>query len=108
MMFLTLLADLNLAVWYGIAICTCARKKKLADFNLAVERHTAKFNSPPNFRAIRYYIRARGRPTLVLKTLHLMHTKINTLLLLYFPLSKLARKCVEGSGGRQIIPTKRF
>ena len=48
--FLTLLADLYLAVWYGIAICTCTRKK-LADFNLAVERHTAK---PPNFPAIRY------------------------------------------------------
>ena len=43
--FLTLLADLNLAVWYSIAICTCVRKKKLADFDLAVERHTAK---PPN------------------------------------------------------------
>ena len=28
--------DLNLAVWYGIAIRTCMRKKNLADFNLAV------------------------------------------------------------------------
>ena len=44
-MFLTLLVDLNLAVWYGIAIHTCTWKKKLADFNLVVERHTAK---PPN------------------------------------------------------------
>ena len=50
MMFLTLLVDLNLAVWYGIAIRTCTQKKKLA-FNLVVERHTGK---PPNFLAIRY------------------------------------------------------
>ena len=28
--------DLNLAVWYGIGIRTCAQKKNLADFNLAV------------------------------------------------------------------------
>ena len=40
--FFTLLADLNLAVWYSIAIRTCTRKKILADFNLAVERHTTK------------------------------------------------------------------
>ena len=40
--FFTLLADLNLAVWYGIAIRTCTREKNLADFNLAVERHTTK------------------------------------------------------------------
>ena len=47
MMFLTLLADLNMAVWYGIAIRTCVHVhgKKVADFNLAVERHTTK---PPN------------------------------------------------------------
>ena len=38
--------DLNLAVWYGIAIRTCTRgKKHLADFNLAVKRLTTK---PPN------------------------------------------------------------
>ena len=48
-MFFTLLADLNLAVWYGIAIRTCTRKKILVIFNLAVERHTTK---PPNFLAI--------------------------------------------------------
>ena len=30
MTFLTLLADLNLAIWYGIAIRTSAQKKKLA------------------------------------------------------------------------------
>ena len=53
MTFLTLLADLNLVVWYGIAIRTCMRKH-LTDFNLAVERHTAEFNSPPNFPAIQY------------------------------------------------------
>ena len=41
-MFFTLLADLNLAVWYDIAICTCTRKKILADFNLAVQRYTVK------------------------------------------------------------------
>ena len=34
--------SLNLAVWYGIAIRTCTREKNLADFNLAVERHTTK------------------------------------------------------------------
>ena len=28
--------DLNLAVWYGIAIRTCTQEKNLADFNLAV------------------------------------------------------------------------
>ena len=28
------------------------RREKLADFNLAVERQTAKFNSLPNFPAI--------------------------------------------------------
>ena len=42
---LNVLADLNLAVRYGIV-----------DFNLAVAqavRQTAKFNSPPNFLAIR-------------------------------------------------------
>ena len=45
-MFLTPLVDLNLAVWYSIAICTCIHaEEKLVDFNLAVERHTAK---PPN------------------------------------------------------------
>ena len=49
--FFTLLADLNLAVWYGIAIRTCTQKKKLANFNSAVERHTA---NKPNFPAIRY------------------------------------------------------
>ena len=38
----TLLADLNLAVWYSIAMRTCKRKKNLPDFNVAVERHTAK------------------------------------------------------------------
>ena len=53
MTFLTLFADLNLAVWYSIAICTCTQKKRLADFNLAVERQTAKFNSLPDFTAIR-------------------------------------------------------
>ena len=40
--FFTLLADLNLAAWYSIAICTCTQKKILADFNLAVERHITK------------------------------------------------------------------
>ena len=46
MTFLTLkvLADLNLVVWYGITIRACTRKK-LADFYLVAERHTAK---PPN------------------------------------------------------------
>ena len=53
MTFLTLFADLNLAVWYSIAICTCTQKKRLADFNLAVERQTAKFNSLPDFTVIR-------------------------------------------------------
>ena len=51
-LFLTLLADLNLVVWYSMTICTCTQKKNLADFNLVVEKHTAK---PPNFPAIRYF-----------------------------------------------------
>ena len=37
--------DLNLAVLYSIAIRTCTQIENLADFNLVVERHTAK---PPN------------------------------------------------------------
>ena len=45
--FLTSLVDLNLAVWYGIAIRTCTRKKNLADFNLAVLTHTCTAK-PPN------------------------------------------------------------
>ena len=51
-----ILADLNLAVWYGIAIHIYASKKFLADFNLAVAQavQSAKFKSPPNFPAIRY------------------------------------------------------
>ena len=49
-----ILADLNLAVRYGIAIRIHASRKF---WNLAVviiDRQTAKFNSPPNFPAIRY------------------------------------------------------
>ena len=39
--FETFLMDLNLAVWYGIPyVHACG--KNLADFNLVVERHTAK------------------------------------------------------------------
>ena len=52
-----ILADLNLAVRYGIAIRIYASRKFLADFNLAVviiDRQTAKFNSLPNFPARRY------------------------------------------------------
>ena len=45
------IAELNLELWYGIAICICTRKQKLADFYLAVKRHIAK---QPNFPAIRY------------------------------------------------------
>ena len=45
------LADLNLVVRYGIAICIHASKKILVDFNLAVAQ--PQFNSPPNFLAIR-------------------------------------------------------
>ena len=44
--FSTLFADSNLAVWYSIA---AHAGKNLADFNLVVERPTAK---PPNFPAI--------------------------------------------------------
>ena len=44
--FLAPLLELNLAVWYGIAIRTCTHKKKfLSDFDLAVLTHTVK---PPN------------------------------------------------------------
>ena len=52
------LADLNLAVRYGIAIRIYA-SKKFWRINLAVAqavRQFAKFNSPPNFPAIRYNI----------------------------------------------------
>ena len=49
---------LNLAVRYRIATCILLCKYEiLAHFNLAVakvDRQTAKFNSPPNFPAIRY------------------------------------------------------
>ena len=51
------LVDLNLVVWYGIAIRIYASKKFWLILNLAVsraDRQTAKFNSPPNFPAIRY------------------------------------------------------
>ena len=41
--------SLNLVVW-----SRAAEIKILADFNLAVVARTAKFNSPPNFPAIRY------------------------------------------------------
>ena len=52
-----ILADLNLAVRYGIAMRIYASRKFWRIFNLAVviiDRQTAKFNSPPNFPAIRY------------------------------------------------------
>ena len=52
-----LLADLKLAVQYGIAIRIYMWVRNIfADFNLAVvgaNRQTAKFNSPPNFRLYR-------------------------------------------------------
>ena len=50
-----ILADLNLAVLYGIDIHIYACKKYWRTFNLAVvgaNCQTAKFNSPPNFPAI--------------------------------------------------------
>ena len=55
-----ILADLNLAVRYGIAIRIYASRKfwRTSGSGLAVviiDRQTAKFNSPPNFPAIRYY-----------------------------------------------------
>ena len=52
-----ILADLNLAVRYGIATCIICKYEILAHFNLAVakvDHQTAKFNSQPNFPAIRY------------------------------------------------------
>ena len=54
----------NLAVQYRIAIYIYAREI-LADFNLAVAQaicQTAKFNSLPNFPAIRYTI--KDHPTI--------------------------------------------
>ena len=45
--------DLNLAVWYGIAIRTCTWKKF---WRILIYRQTVKFNSPPNFLAIRYVV----------------------------------------------------
>ena len=67
-MFLSLFADLNLVVWYGIVIRTCMRGKKLAYFNLAAERQTPKFNSLQDFSAIRYDI-FYGNAQVVLKRL---------------------------------------
>ena len=56
----TVLADLNSVVWYGITIRKIyANMKYWQIFNLAVakgDHKTAKFNSPPNFLAIRYSI----------------------------------------------------
>ena len=47
--------DLNLVVWYGIAIHTCMQKKI---WRILIWRYcqTAKFNSPPNFPAIWYIV----------------------------------------------------
>ena len=53
---LNVLADLNLVVRYRITIRIYASKKILADFNLVVAQancQTAKFNSLPNFPALR-------------------------------------------------------
>ena len=50
MTFLTLFADLNLAVWYGIAICTCMQKKFWRILIWWLKEKTAK---QPNFPAIR-------------------------------------------------------
>ena len=55
-----ILADLNLAVRYGIAICTCiyVSNKILADFNLAVakmDRQTAKISGYTVNRSSRYH-----------------------------------------------------
>ena len=47
-----ILADLNLAVRYGIAIRIYA-SRKFGGCN--IDHQTAKFNSLPNFLAIRYY-----------------------------------------------------
>ena len=52
-----ILADLNLAVQYGIAIRIYAKGEILVNFNYGGctrDRQTAKFNSPPNFLAIQY------------------------------------------------------
>ena len=56
-----ILADLNLAVRYGIAIRIYASRKfwRILIWRLQYRppnRQTAKFNSPPNFPAIRYHI----------------------------------------------------
>ena len=49
-----ILADLNLAVRYGIAICIYMRVGNFGGYN--IDHQTAKSNSPPKFPAIRYII----------------------------------------------------
>ena len=51
-----ILLDLNLVVWYGIAIRIYASRKfwQIQSGSCNIDRQIAKFNSPPNFPAIRY------------------------------------------------------
>ena len=53
-----ILADLNLAVQYGITVRIYASRKfwRILIWRCNIDRQTAKFNSPPNFPAIRCII----------------------------------------------------